>query len=35
LLNKPVNRAVQIKLVIAKINERFPALVKPSGGTQP
>jgi hypothetical protein len=35
VLNKPVNRAVQMKLVIAKINERFPALVKPSGGTQP
>jgi hypothetical protein len=34
-LNKPVNRAVQMKLVIAKINEKFPALVKPSGGTQP
>ena len=34
-LNKPVNRAVQMKLVIAKINKKFPALIKPGGGTQP
>jgi hypothetical protein len=34
-LNKPVNRAVQMKLVLAKINEKFPTLVKPASGTQP